>query len=275
MELSIKLNNIVPPERIYSVSYKMGDRVGDLNTGFIDYGTTYCGDISGCTVTIVSGVTHPLSFDEQYWVKLTDIVNGSFIIENVYTHNLDYYNSICTPTPTVTPTMTPTPNPTPNSTPTITPTMTPTPGLSPTPTPTQTPDPTVTPTITPTITETPTNTPTPGLSPTPTMTPTPDPTVTPTITETPTITPTPTMTITPTPSIYYYNVTMYDVNCVAQGSTRIANNNPMNYGSGNYNFYDTGGQLPYPIVEVISKANDGDYATIIYPPGYNSCQDVP
>lgn len=174
--LKIYIKNISSPNN-FVLSYKKGNSVGNVNSGFTPYGvlpsgTTYSG---GTTEIIVSGLN--LEYGEQYWIKLEDLVNGSFIIENIIIHYEDYFNSICIPPVTSTPTPTPTP----------------TPGSSPTPTSTPTGTIGVTPTTTPTNTPTPTTTPSLGASPTPTATPTTTPTptntVTPTNTATPTVTP--------------------------------------------------------------------------------------
>lgn len=108
-------------------------------------------------------------YGKQYWFKILDTVTNSFIIENIYIHEYEFYGRcVPTPTPTTTPTATATPTSTSTPTPTSTSTITPTPTvtldcnfeisvingtLSPTPTPTTTstgvtPTPTTTSTIT-------------------------------------------------------------------------------------------------------------------------------
>jgi hypothetical protein len=168
MGLNVKLYNITN-DGPYSIRYKSGPNPYPEhdNTSYTLYGT---------------GLTNPsiiltgMSFDTQYWVKMTDETTNRYIVKNVYTNDsktYPCYDTICfdtevvcnvspspTPTPTLTKTLTPTR--------TLTPTPTKTPGGSPTSTPTLTPTRTLTPTITPTRTVTPTRT----LIPTPTPTPT-------------------------------------------------------------------------------------------------------
>jgi hypothetical protein len=175
MGLNVKLYNITN-DGPYSIRYKSGPNPYPEhdNTSYTLYGT---------------GLTNPsiiltgMSFDTQYWVKMTDETTNRYIVKNVYTNDSKTYpcydticfdtEVVCDITPTPTPTITPTPTPSSNITPSNTPT----------PTNTLTPTRTLTPTLTPTITLTPTNT------------------LTPTITITPTVTPTKTLTPTPTQSI--------------------------------------------------------------------------
>lgn len=177
--LKIYIKSIVSPNN-FSLSYKKGNNVGNLNSGFTPYGilptgTTYSG---GTTEIIVSGLS--LIYGEQYWIKIDDLVNRSFIVENIIIHEEDYFNSICVPVVTATPTVTNTPGASPTTTPTITSSPivgTPNPTSTPTLTPTETPSPGTTPTmtVTPTVTETPTltSTPVPTSTPAPTSTPLP------------------------------------------------------------------------------------------------------
>lgn len=87
--LKIKIGNIISPN-VFVVSYKSGNGVGNVNTDFIPYGTTYSG---GTTEIVMSGLD--LKYGEQYWIKIEDLVNGSFIIENIYIHENNYFISIC------------------------------------------------------------------------------------------------------------------------------------------------------------------------------------
>lgn len=151
--LFVRLHDI-EVENDFTVHIKTGATPGNHLSGFTQYNGTYPSITTEITIT-------GLTYDTQYWVKIVDSVNGSYVIENIRTHAQAYYLEQCevsgvTPTPTYTPTYTPTV----------------TPGLpTPTPTPTTTPTPevTVAPPPTPTITLTPTKTPTP----TPTGTPAP------------------------------------------------------------------------------------------------------
>jgi len=156
MAIDIRLINIVSPNE-FALSYKSGVTIGDLYNGFIRYpdtGTTYSGGTTGITI---SGVN--FDYGQQYWIKIEDKTNGSFIIENINVFNAGFFvspNINCvSPTPSGTP-ITPTPTPTI----TLTPTNTSTPLITPSNTMTQTPTITITPSITPTIT--PSNTPAPS-----------------------------------------------------------------------------------------------------------------
>jgi len=168
MGLNVRLYNIIN-DGTYSIRYKSGDSPypETNNSTFTLYAT-------GLTLTAVT-ITN-LSFNTQYWVKMTDDTTGRYIIKNIYTHDskaFPCYDTLCfsvevqcdppiSPTPTPTVTRTPTPTPTVTKTPTVTatPSKTPTASITPTPTPTKTPGLSPTPTVTKTPTPTPTqNTP--------------------------------------------------------------------------------------------------------------------
>lgn len=87
--LKINIDNI-RSQNDFIVSYKSGNSVGNVNTDFIPYGATYPG---GTTEIVMSGLD--LKYGEQYWIKIEDLVNGSFIIENIYIHENNYFISIC------------------------------------------------------------------------------------------------------------------------------------------------------------------------------------
>ena len=177
MSLKIKLNNInVPSGNQFKVFYRLDSRTpgsvasqGEVTWGTL-YGTYTGGTTTNIEINFLSIISNP--YGKQHWFKILDTVTGSYIIENIYVHEYEYY-SVCVPTPTPTNTPTSTPTGTPTTTPTSTPTSTPT----------------TTPTITPTLTGTPTITSTPtstiGETPTPTITGTPTITIisTPTPTE--------------------------------------------------------------------------------------------
>ena len=157
--LKINLTNLVSPND-FIVSYKSGESIGNLNTGFTRYPNDERVFDGGTTEIIVSGIT--LIYGEQYWFKIEEYNTGRtdnpFIIENINTHNEEYFTYFCpAPIPTPTPTLTSTPASTPTPTPTLTPTLTSTPTL--TATDGTLPTPTATPTLTPTLTSTPTATP--------------------------------------------------------------------------------------------------------------------
>jgi hypothetical protein len=168
MGLNVRLYNITN-DGTYSIRYKSGDSpYPETNNSTF---TLYATSLTATTITITN-----LSFDTQYWVKMTDETTGRYIIKNIYTHDskaFPCYDTMCfdvevqcgvvpsvTPTPTITPTVTKTPTPTPS----ITPTINPSPSL----TPSKTPTPTITPSINSSPQVTPSKTPTPTPTPTPT-----------------------------------------------------------------------------------------------------------
>jgi hypothetical protein len=150
MGLNVKIYNIVS-DGSFSIRYKSGEspypETIDSSFTLLNTGLT----VNNITI---SG----LSFDTQYWIKMTDETTGRYIIKNIYTHDskaFPCYDTMCfdvqtvcvspSPTPSVTPSVTPTITSTPSVTPTITPTITPTNSVTPTPTPTRTLTPTPTP----------------------------------------------------------------------------------------------------------------------------------
>lgn len=92
--LKIYIKNISSPNN-FVLSYKKGNNVGNVNSGFTPYGVLPTGTTypEGTTEIIVSGLT--LEYGEQYWIKIEDLVNGSFIVENIYIHDNNYFTSIC------------------------------------------------------------------------------------------------------------------------------------------------------------------------------------
>lgn len=151
--LFIRLHGI-EVENDFEVYITTGATPGNHLSGFTQYNGTY---VSGTTEITLTGLT----YDTQYWVKIVDTVNGSYIIENIRTHAEGYFLENCEVTG-----VTPTPTPTLTVTPPVT-------GATPTPTVTVTPEVTITPTptLTPTITPTASGTPTPTPTPTPTSLP--------------------------------------------------------------------------------------------------------
>ena len=159
MGVIIEIKNIVSPNN-FKLFYQEGRTPGSVSeqespTWGSQYGEIYMGG----TTSINVEVDNP--YGKQYWFKMLDIVTNSYIIENIYIHELDFYTKCFTPTPTITPTFTPT------LTPTLTPTFTPTITIvadctfsggsalqtneTPTPTPTLTPTYTITPTVSNTV----------------------------------------------------------------------------------------------------------------------------
>lgn len=183
MSFKIRLNNIsVPTGHRFKVFYKLNSRTpGNVTSQSDTEWGTYYGTYTGGTTTDIEidfDLIDPSPFGKQYWFKILDIVTGSYIIENIYVHEYEYYyfcDHCCdfsggtatffescdfyggTATYYIPPTVTPTPTATNTPTPTVTITNTPTATNTPTPTVTNTPTPTATNTPTPTITEIPLN----------------------------------------------------------------------------------------------------------------------
>lgn len=120
MGLNVRLYNIVSDGN-YSIRYKSGDSpYPETNDSTF---TLYNTGLTATTITI-SG----LSFDTQYWIKMTDQTTGRYIIKNIYTHDskaFPCYDTMCFDVQTVC--VSPSPTPTPTVTPTVTPSLTPTP----------------------------------------------------------------------------------------------------------------------------------------------------
>lgn len=126
MGLNVRIYDIVS-DGPYSIRYKSGANPYPEydNTTFTLYGT-------GLTATTIE--LTGLTFDTQYWIKMTDETTGRYIVKNIYTHDskaFPCYDTICfsvdvvceevsvvtnTPTPTVTSTSTPTLTSTPTPT---------------------------------------------------------------------------------------------------------------------------------------------------------------
>ena len=165
MSFKIRLNNItVPTDHRYKVFYKLNSRtpgnVSQMNCNHDEdtignscWGTLYTGGTTdgiyiGGTITDYlceddeSLVCIEINFDtidsnpfgKQYWFKIWDMETKSYIIENIYVNEYEYYyfcDHCCdfsggTATyivPTPTPTSTETPTSTPTSTPTLTPSI--------------------------------------------------------------------------------------------------------------------------------------------------------
>lgn len=91
--LSIELTNTIPTGRTYNVYIKKGNNVGSLSSGFEFYDsfTNTTGNFT------ISNPTTPFVYGEQYWIKIEDDINKSFIIENVYLNDEQYFLDSCTP----------------------------------------------------------------------------------------------------------------------------------------------------------------------------------
>jgi len=99
MGLNIRLHNISGFEHPFTVSYRTGNTPGNamiVSTGYTAYETTYPASTSrdyAANPIIFTGTTLAgAAFDTNYWFKLTDTVNGTYIIEKVSTHQEEYYS---------------------------------------------------------------------------------------------------------------------------------------------------------------------------------------
>lgn len=130
MGLNVKIYNIISNGN-YTIRYKSGNNPYPVETNST---FTLLGSYTPSTTEVtISGLT----FDTQYWIKMTDNTTGRYIVQNIYTHDskaFPCYDTICfsidvtceevvTPTPTPTYTQTVTPTRTPTRTPTLTPEM--------------------------------------------------------------------------------------------------------------------------------------------------------
>jgi hypothetical protein len=108
--LNVKICDIVS-DGLYTMSYKPGSNPCPTNSSFTTIGT----GLTASTITLTG-----LTFNTQYWVKMTDESSNRYIIRNISTnHSKTYpcYDTMCfnvvtdcdepTPTPTITPTPTP------------------------------------------------------------------------------------------------------------------------------------------------------------------------
>lgn len=91
--LSIELTNTTPTGRTYDIYIKRGNTVGSLVDGFNYYGYFY--NTTGNFT--ISNPTPSLVYGEQYWIKIEDRDNKSFIIENIILNDEQYFIDSCTP----------------------------------------------------------------------------------------------------------------------------------------------------------------------------------
>jgi hypothetical protein len=99
MGLVIKIKNILSTNN-FKLFYRVGRTPGSsFEQSSTSWGTQYGGIFSGGTDLISidlidSGIdTNPYS--KQYWFKILDDLNGSFIIENIYVHDEIFYSELC------------------------------------------------------------------------------------------------------------------------------------------------------------------------------------
>ena len=115
MGVVIEIKNIVSPNN-FKLFYQEGRTPGSVSeqenpTWGNQYGGVYSGGTSSISIDFDAEID-PNPYGKQYWFKLLDVVTDSYVIENVYVHELDFYTKCFTPTPTITPTFTPTLTPT-------------------------------------------------------------------------------------------------------------------------------------------------------------------
>ena len=120
MGLNVRIYNIVSDGN-YILRYKSGDNPYPVET---DSSFTTVGTYTTSTTTVE---IEDLEFDTQYWIKMTDVTTGRYIVKNIYVHDskaYPCYDTMCfnvevicdTAQPTATPSPTSTPNPTPTQT---------------------------------------------------------------------------------------------------------------------------------------------------------------
>lgn len=143
MGLIIKIKNIQSPNN-FKLFYKEGRTPGSSsdqssNSWGTQYGGVYSSSTTEISIDLIDNSIDLNPFGKQYWFKILDVVTESFIIENIYIHEKEFYDSICkdctfeggsaivfvnctfeggsaiknaspTPTPTLTPTITPVPD---------------------------------------------------------------------------------------------------------------------------------------------------------------------
>lgn len=109
MGLVIKIKNIVSPNS-FKLFYQEGRTPGSSSEQLSpSWGVQIGGTYSGGTGEILVDINNQQPYGKQYWFKILDVVTNSFIIENIYVHEKEFYDFICaTPTPTPTITLTPT-----------------------------------------------------------------------------------------------------------------------------------------------------------------------
>jgi hypothetical protein len=70
----------------FTISIKEGESAYPLDSGFILYNGQY-----PSTTTEIDLNLFPFEQDKQYWIKLTDIITGKNIIENIKINNIVKY----------------------------------------------------------------------------------------------------------------------------------------------------------------------------------------
>lgn len=101
MGLVVRLYGIVSPNP-FKVSIKKGDLPYPLDNGYEEYSTTYSGGTTQIELAYYRIVppglkTEGFLFNQQYWVKITDLVTDRYIIENIYTNDQIAFECSCTP----------------------------------------------------------------------------------------------------------------------------------------------------------------------------------
>jgi hypothetical protein len=86
--LYIKISGITV-ENDFEVYYKVGGATPeDHVTGYIKHNSTFSSNTTEINVVVTE-------YNQQYWFKILDTVNGSYIIENIKTHGLQYFQVEC------------------------------------------------------------------------------------------------------------------------------------------------------------------------------------
>lgn len=91
MGLNVKLYNIVS-DGSYVIRYKSGNNPYPVET---DSSFTTVGTYTTSTTSVT---IEDLEFDTQYWVKMTDVTTGKYIVKNIYAHDskaFPCYDTMC------------------------------------------------------------------------------------------------------------------------------------------------------------------------------------
>lgn len=92
MAFKIKLRNI-SVTNTFRVFYRKGRTPGSVAAQSADWSTNggfYVGEYPSSTTSVDITVSN-VEYGSQYWVKLLDMTTGSYIIENVYIHEFEFY----------------------------------------------------------------------------------------------------------------------------------------------------------------------------------------
>jgi hypothetical protein len=91
MGLNVRIYNIISNGN-YTIRYKSGNNPYPVETNST---FTLLGSYTPSTTEVtISGLT----FDTQYWIKMTDNTTGRYIVQNIFTHDskaFPCYDTIC------------------------------------------------------------------------------------------------------------------------------------------------------------------------------------